>query len=184
MEIIFREMPHTYHEVVMGQKIWFPESIESDAISATANSGGFTPLTAIARRYDWDRDLVDQASTECNRVGEIAVINDVKPKLLLVPKTKGKAEVTFLIDDLIAAANAIKVDVLNFTHFGFVQNKLPKEEVNSILRVMMSPQTKSTIRVVVWDIDFRFKKEMIALWKMMRELPLPLAPQISDRSFT
>lgn len=172
MEIIFREMPHTYDEVVLGHKIWFPESIESDAISATANSGGFTPLTAIARRYGWGdvggRDLIEQSSRECNQIGEVAVINDVKPKLLLVPKTKGKAEVAFLIDDLITAANAISVDVLNFTHYGFVQNKLPKEEVNSILRVMLSPQTKSTIRVVVWDIDFRFKKEMIALWKMMR----------------
>lgn len=168
MEIIFREMPHTYDEVVMGQKIWFPGSIESDAISATANSDGFTPLTAIARRYGWDRDLVEQASRKCNRNGEVAIINDVKPRLLLVPKTKGKSEVAFLIDDLIAAANAINVDVLSFTHYGFVQNKLPKEEVNSILKVMMSPQTKSTIRVVVLDIDFRFKKEMITLWQMMR----------------
>lgn len=168
MEIIFREMPHTYDEVVMGQKLWFLGSIESDAISATANSYGFTPLTAIARRYGWDCDSVERASRECNRNGEVAIINDVKPRLLLVPKTKGKSEVAFLIDDLIAAANAINVDVLSFTHYGFVQNKLPKEEVNSILKVMMSPQTKSTIRVVVFDIDFRFKKEMITLWQKMR----------------
>jgi len=164
MEIVFREMPHSYDEVVMGHKIWFPDSIESDALSATANSDGFTPLTAIARRYGWDRDLVEQASRECNRIGEVAVISDVKPMLLLVPRTKGKTEVTFLVEDLIAAANALKVDVLNFTHFGFVQNRLPKEEVNSILMAMMNPKVESTIRVVVWDIDFRFKKEMIMLW--------------------
>ena len=51
MEIIFREMPHTYDEVVMGHKLWFPESSESDVISATANIDGFTPLTAISRKY-------------------------------------------------------------------------------------------------------------------------------------
>jgi len=54
MEIIFREMPHTYDEVVMGHKLWFPESIESDVISATANIDGFTPLTAISRKYGWN----------------------------------------------------------------------------------------------------------------------------------
>lgn len=66
MEIIFREMLHTYHEVVMGHKLWFSESIESDVISATANIDGFTPLTAISRRYGWSNDLLIAASAQCN----------------------------------------------------------------------------------------------------------------------
>jgi hypothetical protein len=41
MEIVFREMRHTYDEVIMGHKLWFPDSIESDAISVSANSEGF-----------------------------------------------------------------------------------------------------------------------------------------------
>jgi hypothetical protein len=165
MEIIFRQMPHTYDEVVMGHKIWFPESIESDVISATANSEGFTPLTAIARKYDWDRQLVEAASAQCNSRGQIAIVKEVKPTLLLVPSTKGNGNTEFLIKDLIKAANAVSADVLNFTHFGFVQNKLPVKEVESILNFMIDKSLVSSVRVVVWDIDFRFKKEMVNLWK-------------------
>ncbi len=162
-------MPHTYDEVVMGHKIWFPDSIESDVISATANSFGFTPLTAIARRFNWNSRLIEAASIACNKQQQIAVVSEVKPNLLLVPATKGSDESSkFLIKDLINAADAVKADVLNFTHFGFVQNKLPKSEIIQILKVMHDNKEKSTIRVVIWDIDYRFKNEMIELWKISK----------------
>ena len=75
MEIIFREMPHTYDEVVMGHKLWFPESIESDVISATANIDGFTPLTAISRKYGWRNDLLTAASM-CNDVCDTVMVGN------------------------------------------------------------------------------------------------------------
>jgi hypothetical protein len=166
MEIIFREMPHTYDEVVMGHKLWFPESIESDVISATANIDGFTPLTAISRKYGWRNDLLTAASAQCNIRNEIAVIKELTPTLLLVPSTKGKGDTVFLIKDLIKAANAVKADVLNFTHFGFIQNKLPIHEIQSILDILFDENFKSSIRVIIWDIDFRFKKEMKQMWAL------------------
>ena len=166
MEIIFREMPHTYDEVVMGHKLWFPESIESDVISATANIDGFTPLTAISRKYGWRNDLLTAASAQCNIRNEIAVIKELTPTLLLVPSTKGKGDTDFLIKDLIKAANVVKADVLNFTHFGFIQNKLPIYEIQSILDVLFDENFKSSIRVIIWDIDFRFKKEMKQMWAL------------------
>lgn len=168
MEIIFRAISHSRDEIAMGHKIWFPESVESDVISATANSNGFTPLTAIARRYNWGRDLIEAASNQCNSRGEIAVIREVRPTLLLVPSTNGKVETSFLINDLINAANQIKADVLNFTHYGFMQNKLPIIEIKSILKLLLDPDLKSSIRVVVWDIDFRFRREMVDLWQSLR----------------
>jgi hypothetical protein len=83
-----------------------------------------------------------------------------------VPATKGKdANTSFLIQDLINAANAIRADVLHFTHYDFIQNKLPKIEINEILKVMHDHKTKSTLRVVVWYINFRCKKEMIQIWR-------------------
>ena len=168
MEIIFRPMSHTQDEIVMGQKIWFPESVESDVVSATANASGFTPLTAIARTFDWDREMIVQASMACNERGEVAVLDKLSPKLLLVPKSNGSDPVEFLIKDLIAAANAVKGDVLNFTHFGFVQSKLPQSEIDSILDVMMHPSLKTTLRVTVWDIDFRFRRQMVTMWTRHR----------------
>lgn len=165
MEIIFREIHHTNDEIGMGQKIWFPISVESDVVSATANTRGFVPLTAIARSHKWPNILIEEASLKCNQEKQIAVLSDVRPMLLLVPATRGEGPTDFLITDLINAANAVKADVLNFTHFGFIQSMLPEREIKAILKVMLDVNTKSTIRVVVWDIDFRFKKAMVKMWK-------------------
>lgn len=103
---------------------------------------------------------------QCNIRNEIAVIKELTPTLLLVPSTKGKGDTDFLIKDLIKAANAGKADVLNFTHFGFIQNKLPIYEIQSILDVLFDKNIKSSIRVIIWDIDFRFKKEMKQMWAL------------------
>ena len=77
-------------------------------------------------------------------------------------------DASFLINDLLQAANQIEADVLNFTHYGFVQNKLPIIEITSILKLLLDPDLNSSIRVVVWDIDFRFKREMLDLWQSLR----------------
>jgi hypothetical protein len=164
MEIIFRAIYNQPDETELGHKIWHRESLLLDAVSATANTGGFTPLTAIARFFDWDRDLINAASSQCNAVGQIAVIKEVNPLLLLVPKTDGRKDETFLINDLIAAANATSTEVLSFTHFGFIQNKLPELEIRSILGVLMNPDLKTTIRVLVWDIDLRHRVEMMRIY--------------------
>jgi|GEM_PF-2221603 len=170
MEIIFREMHHTYDETAMGHKIWFPDSVESDVISATANCNGFTPLIAITKRYGWNLELIKRASAQCNQRGDIAVLDHLSPKLLLVPSTKGKMEANFLVTDLINASNAIAADVLNFTHYGFIQSRLAVAEITSILKILLDPKTSSSIRVVVWDIDSRFKRKMISIWDGQRAL--------------
>lgn len=112
--------------------------------------------------------MISSASQQCNSRYEIAVISELKPTLLLVPSTQGDGDTGFLVKDLVNAANAVNADVLNFTHFGFIQNRLPKNEITTILDYFMDPSVKSSIRVIVWDIDFRFKKEMIDIWKLKR----------------
>ena len=168
MEIIFRAIYNEPSETDLGHKIWHRESLLIDAVSATANTGGFTPLMAIARYFRWDRDLINAASSRCNSVGEIAIIQDVNPSLLLVPKTEGKNDETFFIADLINAANAINAEILSFTHFGFIQNKLPSVEIRSILEVLLDKTLKTTLRVLIWDIDLRHQTEMVKLYKELQ----------------
>ena len=169
MEIIFRTIFNQPYETEIGHKIWHRESLFVDAVSATANTGGFTPLTAIARFFDWDRNVINAASLQCNSVGQIAVIKDVNPLLLLVPKTDGRHDETFFIKDLIAAANTTHTEVLSFTHFGFIQNKLPELEIRSILGVLMNPDLKTLIRVLVWDIDLRHRSEMMRIYDQYKK---------------
>jgi len=77
VKIIIRPIQHDPMEIIMGQAIWFTPLNDVDGISATANIEGFTPLTSITNAYDWDRELINQASYKCNSKGEIAISKQV-----------------------------------------------------------------------------------------------------------
>ena len=161
MEILFRPIQHDPMEIIMGQAIWFSPINGIDGISATANTEGFTPLTSIANAYDWDRNLINQASQECNSKKEIAIVRQVKPTLFLVPKTKGNSNTEFLIEDLIYANNEMRIENLHFTHYGFIQNKLPKNELEIIIQYLRSLSLKRSIKKIMIDVDKRFYKEKL-----------------------
>ena len=166
MKVTFRNVYHIPLEIYMSHKYWFPPCHGADTISATANAnGGFTTLTAIRGRYGWSDELIKKASKACNLAGEVAIVTEVKPTLLLVPKTNGKEDVTYLIEDLIAAANKIGTRILNFTHYGFSpRKKYPRKELESIIRTMSNHRTKSTIEEICWDVDFRRWKSLDNVW--------------------
>ena len=161
MEILFRPIQHDPMEIIMGQAIWFSPINGIDGISATANTEGFTPLTSIANAYDWDRNLINQASQECNSKKEIAIVRQVKPTLFLVPKTKGNSNTEFLIEDLIYANNEMRIENLHFTHYGFIQNKLPKNELEIIIQYLRRLSLKRSIKKIMIDVDKRFYKEKL-----------------------
>ena len=174
MEILFRPIEHSFDEEAMGHAIWFQPIGDVDGISATANGEGSTPLTSIARAYGWQRETIRDASDKCNKKDEICILDNVNPKLMLVPKTKGHHSVLFYINDLLLAANHLKLKNLHFTHYRFVQNKLPKDEIYEILSVMMSPLLNSTLEKVIWDIDVRQEDNMETMYQYMRHYGLRL----------
>ncbi len=159
MRLIFCVRDHTFDEICMGHQLGFPAIRGVDAISATANARGFTPLTAIARTFSWQRDVLEAAAAECNQRREVAVLNTLTPNLLLVPKTRGDGgwlpDVDHLLTDLIAAVNHLQVRSLHFTHFGFVQGRPPEMEMRRILELWLSPLQESTLDVLYWDVDRR-----------------------------
>ena len=61
MRLIFCVREHTFDEIYMGHPLGFPAIHGVEAISATANARGFTPLTAIARTYGWRREHLELA---------------------------------------------------------------------------------------------------------------------------
>jgi len=162
MEILFRPIQHDPMEIIMGQAIWFSPINGIDGISATANTEGFTPLTSIANAYDWDRNLINQASQQCNLKQEIAIVKQVMPMLFLVPKTKGDSNTEFLIEDLIHALNEMRIENLHFTHYSFIQNKLPKNEINQIFQTF-EKNIQNSLKKLIWDIDIRHKESFIKL---------------------
>jgi hypothetical protein len=169
MRLIFCVREHTFDEIYMGHQLGFPAIHGVDAISATANARGFTPLTAIARTYGWGREQLEMASAECNQRQEVAVVSAQTPCLLLVPKTRGDSgwlpNVDRLLIDLLAAATHLQLSSLHFTHFGFLQGRLPEMEMRRILELLLSPSHTSTLSVMYWDIDRRGLNSLINLYK-------------------
>ena len=168
MRLIFCVREHTYDEIQMGHLLGFPAILGLDAISATANAHGFTPLTAIARTYGWQRDQLEAASAQCNHRQEVAVIKALSPTLLLVPRTHGGEgslpSVGGLMSDLLAAVDHLKIGSLHFTHFGFVQGRFPEREMRTILETLLGSLHQSSIDVLYWDIDRRVLNDMIKLY--------------------
>ena len=168
MRLIFCVREHTFDEIQMGHLLGFPAILGIDAISATANAHGFTPLTAIARTYGWQRDQLEAASDVCNHRQEVAVLNALSPTLLLVPQTHGddgrRPAVDSLISDLLAAVDHLKIKSLHFTHFGFVQGRFPEVEVRTILEILLASLPQSSLDVLYWDIDRRVLNDMIKLY--------------------
>jgi hypothetical protein len=162
MEILFRPIQHDSMEVIMGQVIWFTPINGIDGISATANTEGFTPLSSITTAYNWDRNLIRQATQKCNAKSQIVIVEQVKPTLFLVPKTKGNSDTEFLIKDLISAINEMQIENLHFTHYSFIQNKLPKNEINQIFQTF-EKNIQNSLKKVIWDVDRRHKESLIKL---------------------
>ena len=160
MEIIYRPIRHDPMEIIMGQFIWFHPVANMDAISVTANPDGFTTQSRVGQLLGYDQEVMVDAAKACNDKYEITILNKNTPPLLLVPQTYGRKDSLFLINDLIAACNHLKVKKLHFTHFGFIQKELPKNEVEQILRVMLDPHIHTTVETVVWDVDSRVKDEL------------------------
>ena len=159
MKINFRVNHHTEHEITMGHKLGFTPIPWVDVISATANMKGFTPLRAIRNRQGWEEKLIELAAKECNDQGEIAIVSECSPTLLLVPKTKNRVtplrQIDFLTKDLIAAVNKLNAKYLHFTHFGFVQGILPFDEIYAIFRSLLNPKIETSLEIIYFELDAR-----------------------------
>ena len=159
MKIVFRVHVHTEGEIQIGHKLGFSGLQGVDAVSATANHDGFTPLTAAARIYGWDRDLITRASQQCNERREVAIVDQVTPTLLLVPKVTGKTSYKFTVEgcaiDLLMAAKHLGIKTLHFTHFGFMQSHKVAEDFRKILEIFLNPLNDLPLEQVIWEIDYR-----------------------------
>ncbi len=70
-----------------------------------------------------------------------------------------------MMGDLLEAAESVESEVLNFTHYGYIQEKLPAVEVESVFKKLSEVTQKSSIRVVIWDIDSRYLTDVKNLYQ-------------------
>ena len=165
MQIIFKSIQHNPQEIIMGQYIWFYPCDGVDAISVTANSEGFTAQNRVGQFLEYTQDDMVTAANICNSKYEIAVLNKRFTTFFLVPQTRGQKDSILLIQDLVNACNALEIKTLHFTHYGFVQKKLPENEIIEIFKLILNPKTHTTLESIVWDIDLRAKNTLKIIYK-------------------
>lgn len=169
MQIFFRPIKHDPIEILMGQFIWFHPHGAVDAISVTANANGFTTHNRVWEFLGFPEEDMISAANFCNEKNDIFLLGNKKPYLLLVPQTHGQKNSSFLIKKLILICNVHSIKSLHFTHYGFIQKRLPELEVQHILNELIEPKNNVNIDLLIWDIDSRAVDTMQTLTK---NLPL------------
>ena len=149
----------------MGHKIWFEPIPKCDVVSVTANAPGFTPLIAIARHYGWNYDLIARASVACNESRVVTIVQSVTPTLVLVPATKGRGNTADIMFDYLGALDAIKPKCLHFTHYGFLQGRIPTKEIAIVLDNLLGGYIPRSIHSLIFDIDIRRSHEFYCLMR-------------------
>jgi hypothetical protein len=165
MNLSFNAITNTPYEIEMGHKIWFEPIPKCNVISVTANAPGFTPLIAIARHYGWNYDLIARASAACNDSREVVIVQSVMPTLILVPATKGRGKTDDIIFDYLGALHTIKPKCLHFTHYGFLQGRIPAKEIAIVLDSLLGGYIPRSINSLIFDVDIRRSREFYCLMR-------------------
>ncbi len=153
----------------MGQVIFYMPLPESDGISATANANGFTTLTAIARRWDIPLDHIKNMAEHANKVQKkcpwsTVIEEPTKHTLYIIPKSRGDSDSKAITTKLLQDASIEQTRILEFSHYNFVQNRLPITEINAALDAILAWKGNKHPSTVIFDIDSRFEDEFQNLY--------------------
>ena len=192
MNIIFRSQKHTDHEIQMGHKLSFSLASGFDdrysytfdhCISATANVNGYTTLKAIARVCKWDEAPLRFYADLVNEHHIVRTLGEFKPPLMLVPQTRGstsyKAAPEYYITEILKSATYHNIKRLQFTHFSFITNRFPENEISSIFKILLNPLISSSLNTFIFEIDSRYVDHLNKLYLLIannlyrRRMPPP-----------
>lgn len=154
----------------MGHYIFFRPIQEADTISVSANMGGFTPMNQAVSAIQLNRDEMIRFAENVNDRWEVGVVKHGLRRLMVVPRTRGDSygyPQRCLTTDLLLACKAEDVHTLHFCHYGFIQNKLIKEEVNRLFSVILNPLIDSQFHMdFIIEADVRIINEMKSIHNM------------------
>jgi len=176
MEIFFNLIIKEKTEKDMGVKLFFnelPPPHVCDGISATANSSGFTLLTAAGSFYGWSPKIINESVQFCNNKKEILTVSQFNPILLLVHQTKGEIDGSKLISELIKIATNLNIVKLRFSHYSLILETLPKNEIIIIFEYLYKVQQNYSLTIIC-DIDSEFESELNSLYKSIFKTDITL----------
>lgn len=162
LRVSLREIENSDYEVQMFQKIWFNPEPNADTVSVSANLAGFTMINAVSRALGYDWDHVKSVAEVANIRKEVICISDISPRLIIVPKTRGRnyPPTRRLLAQVLSEANSHKTKILHMTHYGFCNGLSDRAAPTAIFRDLMYPHLKTTIERVIFDYDTRAKRQI------------------------
>ncbi len=89
------------------------------------------------------------------------------PSLVLVPRTNGDSDAGVLLGELAKVIRESDVRVINFTHYGFLNENLPTKEVTTFLRSVIESDFGKA-RVAFIDIDSKFCADIAEMLEVAR----------------
>ena len=170
INILFQPRAPHPTEIAMGHYIFFRPIQEADTISVSANMGGFTHMHQAVSAIELKRDDMIPFAEQVNEKWAVGVVRHGLRRLMVVPRTRGSSYIypkRCLTTDLLLACKAEDVHTLHFCHYGFIQNKLIKEEINRLFRIILNPLIDSQFHMdFIIEADVRIINEMKSIHNM------------------
>ena len=149
-----------------------------DAVSATANAGGFMQLACVAGHFGWNAADITRLAKMVNARNEVGVAPGTKPLLFIVSKTKATSstDAVALMQDLLNACRENSVKVLHFTHYRMLLSDRPLGEIVSLMAFVFAYDEPTTLEKIIWDIDELYAAKLsVEMQKIGIAIQAPIA---------
>ena len=93
------------------------------------------------------------------------LVRAVTPTLILVPVTKGRGSRRNIEYGYLKALHQLEPKCLHFTHYGFLQGRLPSVEVSCFLNLLLGQLLPKSLHILNVDIDERRSQEVFNLMR-------------------
>lgn len=70
----------------------------------------------------------------------------------------------YYISELLKVADYYKTECVHYTHYSFI-NFFPRDEIIRQLTILLNPVRYVSINEFIWEIDARFKDEMLEAYR-------------------
>ena len=119
------------------------------AISVTANTRGFLPARSYISMYSLSLGKIQNIEDQCNASNKCIFIENTRPKVIVVPHTKGKKSQE-TIDSFLDVITNNKIETLHFTHYNWLLS-FPETEIKLLLTALINPKLITTLKVIYID---------------------------------
>jgi hypothetical protein len=119
------------------------------AVSITANTRGFLPAKEYIHTYHLNLDKIQNIEDECNSKNRCIFIEDSIPKVVFVPRTKGK-NTDYTTDNFFETIAHYKIETLHFTHYNWLLS-FPEEEIRLLLKNLTDPKLETSLKQIYID---------------------------------